>query len=170
MIQGRCCKRYRFLIYQGTPDISGIILTASDAEASQRFKHLRINACAASGAGFLKERSFYKLFRNWNRKVKRSPLSRNPRPMSGIHARQLCDVHLPVQCMHCACCSEPEHHHDPWPQSRRLSPWSRAEHSAPPAMPNAAICAVRVYSLISWWLSSIPSFPSSRGFSRILHP
>ena len=55
--------------------MSGIILSASDAESLRRFKHLWINACAASGAGFLKERSFDKLCRNWNCKVKCSTLA-----------------------------------------------------------------------------------------------
>ena len=74
-----------------------IILIASYAESLQRFKHLWINACAVSGAGFLKERSFDKLFRHWNRKVKSRTLAYKalgpcPASMQGNYATYICQA------------------------------------------------------------------------------
>jgi hypothetical protein len=55
--------------------MSGIILKAFDAQSLRRFNHLRIDASVTPGAVFVDERSFDKLFRHWNRKVKGSSLS-----------------------------------------------------------------------------------------------
>jgi hypothetical protein len=55
--------------------MSGIILMIFDAQSLRRFNHLWIDASATPGAVFLKERSFDKLFRHWDCKVKRSSLS-----------------------------------------------------------------------------------------------
>ena len=52
----------------------GILMTF-DAQSLRRFNHLWIEASAAPGAVFLVERSFDKLFRHWDRKVKGSSLS-----------------------------------------------------------------------------------------------